>query len=336
MTIIRAICKHAEQVFGRGALIALCTALLLAFSLPLPSFAQNWPQRPVHFLLPLGPGSGVDISARLFADRLTKRWGQPVIVENRPGGDGVIAINAFIGAHDDHVLLYAPTSSFTAYPLQHERMPYDPKELSPIARISNTVVVFAVPASMKISSVKELLDLARAQPGKLNFTTATGVTDFIFDAYFKSVGIAMTRVPYRDTVQALTDLGEGRIQAYIGALAIVQPHLQAGRAKLIAVTGSSRAPMLPDLPTVAEAGYPELTFDGLTGLFGPRDMPDAARDKIASDIKAVAADPEIHDRLTATGQVVSPGNAEEFAAAIKVQQDKAAAVGKQLGIKMAQ
>jgi tripartite-type tricarboxylate transporter receptor subunit TctC len=318
------------------ALCALFAGLVFVGSFAAPSQAQTWPQRSVRFLLPLGPGSGVDISARLFADRLSARWGQPVVVENRAGGDGVIAINAFISANDDHVLLFAPTSSFTAHPLQHEKMPYDPRALLPLARVANTVVVVAVPTSLEVKSLAELIALARKEPGKLNFTTATGVTDFIFDAYFKNAGIAITRVPYRDTVQALTDLGEGRIQAYIGAMAIVQPHIQAGRAKLIAITNGARAPQLPDVPTVAEAGFAQLTFDGLTGLFGPPNTAANVRERVATDVQAVAADPMIVSRLTATGQIVSPGTAAEFAASIDVQQQKAAAVGKELGIKTAQ
>jgi tripartite-type tricarboxylate transporter receptor subunit TctC len=215
-------------------------------------------------------------------------------------------------------------------------MPYNPAELSPLARISNTVVVLAVPASLNVKSVGDFVAMARAQPGKLNFTTATGITDYLFDAYFKSENIAITRVPYRDTVQALSDLGEGRIQAYVGAYAIVNPHVQAGRAKIIAITNSKRAPMLKDAPTVTEAGFPALTFDGLTGIFGPRDFPAAARERVAKDVQTAAADPVITERLTATGQIVSPGGPAEFAAETKVQQDKAAAVGRQLGIKLGQ
>jgi tripartite-type tricarboxylate transporter receptor subunit TctC len=318
------------------ALCALATGLLLLLPAASPAFAQAWPQRPVRLILPLGPGSGVDTLARIFADRLSARWHQPVVVENRPGGDGIVAISAFISAHDDHVLLFAPTSSFTAHPLQNEKMPYDPRDLSPIVRVSNTIVVFAVPASLKVGSVKELFEQVRVQPGKLNFTTATGVTDYIFDAFFKSSGLAMTRVPYRDTVQALTDLDEGRIQAYIGALTIAQPHVQAGRAKLIAITNSTRASMVAELPTIIEAGYPALTFDGLTGLFGPRDLADGIRERIVADVRAVAADQEIVARLAVIGQVVSPGTAAEFAASIEEQRQKAAAVGRELGIKVAQ
>ena len=204
----------------------------------------------------LGPGSGADIAARLIADKLTAKWKQPVVVENRPGGDAVIAINAFIGAKDDHTLLYTPTSSFTAHPFLMAKMPYDPDELGPIARVSNTLVGLVVTPSLKIDTVKELVAQIKAQPGKLNYATATGMTDVIFDGYFKSAGLNITRVPYRDVVGPITDLSEGRIQAYVGALAIVQPHIQSGRVKLIAVTNSQRAPTQKDTPTVAEAGFP--------------------------------------------------------------------------------
>jgi tripartite-type tricarboxylate transporter receptor subunit TctC len=267
---------------------------------------------------------------------LSARWGQTVVVENRPGGDAVVAINAFIGARDDHTLLYTPTSSFTAHPFQHDKLPYDPRELGPIARISNTLVGLVVPASLEVRSVADLIAMIRAQPGKLNYATATGMTDFIFDGYFKSAGLSVTRVPYRDVVAPLTDLGEGRIQAYVGALAIVQPHIQAGRVKIIAVTNSARAANYPDFPTVTEAGFPALTFDGLIGLFGPKDMPQALRARIAADISAAAAEPTVTSRLTATGQVVSPGTSAEFAAAIEEQRAKLAAIAQQLGLKQAQ
>jgi tripartite-type tricarboxylate transporter receptor subunit TctC len=318
------------------ALGALTIALLLSLPFASSSFAQTWPQRSVRFIVSLGPGSGADIGARLFADRLTARWGQPVVVENRPGGDAVVAITAFIGAHDDHTLLYTPTSSFTAHPYSHDKMPYDPKELAPIARISNTLVALVVPSSLNIGSAADLIALIRKEPGKLNYSTATGMTDVIFDGYFRTEKLAITRVPYRDVVAPLTDLGEGRIQAYVGALAIVQPHVQSGRVKLIAITNSERAPTWPDVPTIAQAGFPALTFDGLIGLFGPRDMAQAARERIAADIRTVAAEPVVASRLTATGQVVSPGTAAEFAASIEGQRSKLAAIAKELGIKAAQ
>jgi tripartite-type tricarboxylate transporter receptor subunit TctC len=301
-----------------------------------PAQAQGWPQRTVKFILPLGPGAGADISARLFADRLAKRWGQSVVVENRPGADGVVAITAFISAGDDHTLLFGPSSSFVAHPYLHDKMPYDPAELSPIARISNTLVGVAAPASLNVGSLADLMAMVRAQPGKLNWTTITGVTDFIVAGFLKSDGLDMTRIPYRDTVQALNDLAEQRIHLYVAALAIVRPQVQAGRVKLLAITNRERAPDAPDLPTVADAGYPALSFDGLVGLFGPRQMADDLRDRIAADIRAVAEDPEIKARLTATGQLVRPGTAAEFAAAINEQAANLADFAKTLGVKPSQ
>jgi tripartite-type tricarboxylate transporter receptor subunit TctC len=322
------------RILAAAALVV--AALALHPSAASAQAPQSWPQRTVKFILPLGPGSGVDIGARLFADRLSKRWGQSVVVENRPGADGVVAIAAFISARDDHTFLYAPTSSFTAHPLMHEKLPYDINELMPVVRVTNTIVVVAVPSAMKVKNVAEMFALAKTQDTPFNFTTATGVTDFIFESYVKSTGLKMTRIPYRDTVQALNDLGEGRIEAYAGAYAIVRPHAQSGRVKLLAVTASERAPMLPDLPTIAEAGYPALTFDGLTGLFGQQTLPAELKDKIAADFKAVATDAEIVAKLTATGSVVNPGSGADFAKSIAAQRGQAANAAKILGIKIAQ
>ena len=316
---------------------------LVAASLTLPIFgageraaAASWPDRPVRLIVTLGPGSGVDIGARLFADKLSARWGQPVVVENRPGGDGMVAITSVLGARDDHVLLITPVSSFTAHPYFHNTLPYEPRDLVPIARVSRTVIAVSVPTSLNVNSLKELEALARAKPGQLNWTTATGFTDFVFAGYLHTVGLTMAKVPYKNPVSAVTDLAEGRIQVYMPAYAIVRPQVLAGKVKLLAVTNHERAPALPDVPTATEAGYPSLEFDGLVGLFGPPNVAADIRARIADDIRAVAADPTIVERLTATGQIVSPGNSAEFAASIEQQKAQVAAVAKLFGNKPVQ
>jgi tripartite-type tricarboxylate transporter receptor subunit TctC len=303
-----------------------------------PSSAQAWPQRTVRFVLPLGPGSGVDISARLLSERLTALWGQPVVVENRPGGDGVVAVNAVLSARDDHTLLFSPAASFVGHPYLLEKMTYDPRELLPVARVSNTVVCIAVPASLKVGSLKELVAMTREQPGKLNWASATGVTDLVVAGYLKSAGLEMVKVPYRDPVSALNDLVESRIQLYSAAYAIVRAQAQAGRIRLLAVQTRSRVPALPELQTVAELGFPGLNFDGLVGLLAARGsgLAQAARERIAADVRAVLGDPVIAGRLTATGQIVSPGTAAEFAAAIDAQAGHLAAIVDVLGLKPAQ
>jgi tripartite-type tricarboxylate transporter receptor subunit TctC len=310
----------------------ICSALVAGALGTAPSFAQNWPQRPVKVIATLGPGSGTDIGMRLFADRLAKRWNQPVVVENRPGGDGVVAITAFLAANDDHVLLGAPVSSFTAHPYTIPNLPYKQSDLAPIARGWNVIIVIAVPASLPVNSLKELVELAKAQPGKLNWAGTTGAIDFLFAGWLKRHDLNMARVPYRNPQDAANDLATERIQICEASLATLRPQLEAGKIKLIAITNSSRTPSHPNLPTTKEAGYPELTLDGLVGLFGPQSMPIALRERIALDVKEASRDPLIADRLTLTGQMLNVGGAAEFTAAIEEQRRTVGAAAKDLGI----
>jgi tripartite-type tricarboxylate transporter receptor subunit TctC len=189
---------------------------------------------------------------------------------------------------------------------------------------------------LNINSLKELEALARSKPGQLNWTTATGFTDFVFAGFLHTVGLKMAKVPYKNPAGAAADLAAGVIQVYMPAYAIVRPQVEAGAVKVLAVTNHERAPAIPDIPTAVEAGYPSLEFDGLVGLFGAPGIADDVRTKIADDVRAVAADPEIVKRMTATGQIVSPGNAAEFGASIAQQREQVAAVAKLFGNKPVQ
>jgi tripartite-type tricarboxylate transporter receptor subunit TctC len=317
----------------RPLVAAALAWLVAAVGSAAPALAQSWPQRTVRFILPLGPGSGTDIGARLLSDRLAQRWGQPVVVENRPGGDGIVAIGAFVSARDDHILLFAPASSFTAHPYMHDNLPYKPDDLATIARVSNTLIALSVPADMKAGSLKELVALIRAQPGKINWAGVTGGLSFVWEGFLKTEGLEMAKIPYRNAVEAANDLAQGRVQVYRSALAIVQPQLSAGKIKLLAMSNSVRAPAAPEIPTMAEAGYPYLEFDGLVGLFGPPSMPAALRERISADVQAVmASDPAIGDRLVRTGQIVNPGGPADFAKAIAAQRAAIAAAAKVIGV----
>jgi tripartite-type tricarboxylate transporter receptor subunit TctC len=307
---------------------------LISLALSLPLAAQSWPQKPVRFILSLGPGSGADIGARLYADRLTKLWGHPVVVENRPGGDGVIAINAVIQAKDDHTLLWGPTANFVGHPYSLEQLPYDPKELVPVARVSGTVVTLGVPASMNLSSLKDVLAQAKEKRGWLNWTTAVTMTDIILEGFLKTQGIEAAHIRYKQPAEAVNDLISERLHLYSSAYAIVRPQVQAGKVKLLAVQARHRVPGL-DLPTVAELGYPGLNFEGLVGIIAARssNLPNSARDRIAADIKTVSKDPLVAERLASTAQLNVPGDAAEFEASLNEQVAQLAAAAKLLGLK---
>ncbi|HTP91571.1 MAG TPA: tripartite tricarboxylate transporter substrate binding protein [Xanthobacteraceae bacterium] len=311
--------------------LAVSFAVVLAGAVSATA-ASDWPTRPVRLILTLGAGSGTDIGARLFADRLAQRWGQPVIIDNRPGGDSLVAINAFVGAHDDHVLLFSPSSAFIAHPYLHANLPYKPSDLVPVTQVSNTIIAISVPIGMDVATLGDLAALARKEPGKLNWAGVTGGNGFMFAGWLKQDGLSMTEVPYRNPIDAANDLAEGRVQVYHSALAIVRPQLEAGKIKLLAVTNTVRAPSEPNVPTAKEAGYPSLTVDGLVGLFGPPEMPLALRERITSDFRAVA-DASIEDRLTATGQLMNIGGPDEFGKSIDEQRAVIAGFAKELGIK---
>jgi tripartite-type tricarboxylate transporter receptor subunit TctC len=300
--------------------------------------AQIYPQRAVKFILPFGPAAGVDITARLLGDKLAARWGKPVVIENRPGGDGLVAINAFTGANDDHTLLFVPASTFTAHPYTHEKLPYNAeRDLLPITNVTTIVIALSAPESLHVKSLGEFIALARAKPDTLNVAAAAGNSDLILSAFIKTQGLPVTRVPYRDIQQAPNDLAEARIHLLMSSYATMRPLVQAGKLRMLAVTSRKRVEIATDIPTVAEAGYPYLGLDSLIGIYGPRGMSNALRKSVAADVRAVVeADPTIASRLAATGQVIDIRGPAEFAAGIKEIRDQLASIAQALGIKAAQ
>ena len=319
-------------------MIALVIGLVAGVSGVTAAAAQTYPQRPVRFILPFGPAAGSDITARLLAEKLAARWGKPVVIENRPGGDGLVAINAFTSANDEHTLLFVPASTFTAHPYVHEKLPYDAeRDLLPITNVTTIVIALGAPASLNVKTLGEFIALARAKPDTLNVSAAAGNSDLILSAFIKTQGLPVSRVPYRDIQQAPSDLAEARIHLLMSSYATMLPLVQAGKLRVLAVTSRNRVAIAADTPTVAEAGYPYLGLDGLIGMYGPRGMSMPLRESIAADVRAVVeADPTIASRLAQTGQVVDLRGPHEFAAGIKEMRDQLAAIAQTLGIKAAQ
>ena len=307
-----------RNVLAAGLLLALSTA---------PSRCQSWPQRTVRFIVPLPPGSGTDLSARLLAERLTERWGQPVVVENRQGADGIPAVTSFLTARDNHTLLLSFAGVITFNHLLHERLPYDPAtDLVPIVPVVDNFLGVSASAMLQVNSLADLIAAARAQPGKLNWAATPGLPYYILLALQKSAGIDMVQVAYRDFAPAYLDLNQGRLHVAATGVPTLVPHHRAGTAKLLFVTNRDRSPQAPDVPTAAEAGYRELTFEGTVGLYGWRDIDASLKERIAADLNAITADPAFRSRAIAVGTAPRGGTPAEFTAAIEEQRGKIAAI----------
>lgn len=316
-------------------------AILAALSIvcAAPVFAQTppaqYPQRAVKLILPFGPGTATDIAARMIGEKLQAKWGRGVVVENRAGGDGLIAIRAFLQAADDHTLLYSSSASFIAHPYTLQtKPPYDlEKDLLPIARTTDTVLAVSVPAELPVKTLAEFVDYARRNPGKLNAAGAAGLPEFSVAAFIKSRNLEVTKVPYRDVVQAGRDLADGRIQLLSSSYAVVLPHAQAGRVRILSTGAARRTSLAPELPTPLEAGFPELAIETTVGFYGPAGMSRDLRVRIANDILETLNDKSFVEKLTATGQVVNGQGPDELAAALKEQAAAAKRLADILGVK---
>jgi tripartite-type tricarboxylate transporter receptor subunit TctC len=294
---------------------------------------MNWPQRPVRFIIPFGPGAGADIGARLIQEKLSARWGKPIVIDNRPGGDSIIAIQAMLSANEDHTLLWGPSGNFIVHPYLYQKLTYNPDDLLPIASFSSTVLSVGVPTSLGVSDLADFAKRARAESGKFNSAAVPGITELAFDYFAIKAGLTFTKVPYRDIVQAVNDLAEGRLQVYSSSYAIQRPQREAGRIKVLAQMGRTRAPSLPDIPTAAEAGFPAMEMEGLVGLFGSPAVSAELRERIGADIVAAADDQDIDAKLNATAQTPTRGGAKEFTEIMARQRAHIAEIAKALDLK---
>ena len=285
-----------------------------------PTFS-DWPARGVKIIVPFPPGSANDIAARLYADGLAKRWGRPAVVENRPAVDAIIGGGALAGAKDDHTLLYCTASMITVNPLLQATLPHDPVvDLVPVAFGANSILTVAVTNKLPAHSLKDLVEVARLRPGELSWSAGPSLPYFAFAATVKRHQLSMVHIPYRDATTQRSDLGEGRLHVLSNSLQAVSGPVAAGEARILAVTSPLREPALPDVPTVAETGFPEMEIEDLAGLFGWRGMPPELRDRIAGDMRAIANDPSFRGRIEASGQRIRSGTPAEFAAAIGRQR----------------
>lgn len=313
------------------------SVIILSLAFATGAHAQ-YPNKPVRIVVPSSPGNSSDIMARLLGDKLSQTWGQPVLVENRPGADGRIGAEVVAkSAPDGHTLFIPNAGVITINPALFARMSYDPvKDFAPITQVATIVIVLAAHPSVAANSVGELVALAKARPGALHYASAgnnAGIPYLSGALLRDKAGIDVVHVPYKANAQAQQDLLGGQIQFMYDTLAATLPHARSGRLKVLAIVGSQRSRVLPEVPTLTEAGYPGTEGDAWAGLFAPGGTPRAVVEKIHADVVAILEQAEVRERLTALGLNVVGNKPDEFAAVIKADTAKWAAVIRSNNIK---
>jgi tripartite-type tricarboxylate transporter receptor subunit TctC len=288
--------------------------------------AQVFPAKPVRVIVPFPPGGGADALARLIGPRLTEIWGQQVIIENRPGASGHIGAD-FVAQStaDGYTLLMSSTASLTEKNVD---------QFAPVSLVSASAYIVSANPRVAANNIRELIALAKANPGKLSFgSSGTGAASHLAAELFKSMaGVDLLHVPYKGTGQALTDLLAGTVDLMFAPSQTVMSHVQAGKLKALAVTGAKRSALLPELPTVAESGVPGYQAVGWFGLLAPAATPKAIVAKLSADVKRVLGERMVRERMLALGADPAGDTPEEFARFIHDDQAKWSRLMKQAGI----
>ncbi len=300
--------------------LALACAVVFGFGLGMGSASAQapakFPDQPVRILVPFSAGSVTDLLARTISDRLSERWGQPVIVENRPGiaGTGVAAK----ATPDGHNLMLT-SNGHTIIGLVNKNLTFDPvADFTGVIRIASMPTIMIVPPEMPVSSLKEFIDYVRVRPKQLNFASSgLASTAFIGAELFRQTAkLEMTHVPYKGSPEAQTAIIRNDAQMFFTLWNVGSDLIQAGKIKALAVTTNTRLPTLPNVPTFAEAGMPEFSYDAWFGLLAPSGTPPAIVNRINADVAAVIALPDVQKRLSQQGVAFAPNQASAFNAAI--------------------
>jgi tripartite-type tricarboxylate transporter receptor subunit TctC len=289
---------------------------LLGAALASSALAQTYPSRTVTIVTPFSPGGPVDAMARVFAGKMSDSMGQPVIVENRAGAGGAIGMNSVAkAAPDGYTILYSP-NSIAINPALYRKLPFNPeKDLAPISQTLSTTLILAAHPKLNIASVQELVALARAQPGKLNFGSS-GVADplqLAMEMLKTSTGVDMLAIPYKGQGPMFGALLAGEVDVAVVSLQAALAPIRGGQLRALAVTGLKRSPALPQVPTVAESGVPGYDISSWHGFFAPAATPQEIIARLHKEIARAVHLPDVRQRVEATGNEVVGSTPEEFA-----------------------
>jgi len=328
-------------MIGPLAVAAAWAATLLAFPAAAQAAAQDpgqgYPARPVRMVAAFAPGGSVDVVARLLAQKLSDRWGQQVVVDNRPGAGGNVSAEIVARAPSDGHTIYICSASFVVNPLLYAKALYDPvRDFAPVTLVSLVQNVLVVHPGLPARSVKELIALARAKPAQIHYaSTGAGTSGHLVMELFKSMaGIDVVHVPYKVIGQAQADLIGGQVSLWFPTAPGALPHIQAGRMRALAVAGAKRSPALPELPTVAEAGVPGFEASTWYALLAPAGTPRNIVATLNAEVARILGQPEVRERLTALGIEIVGSSADELARHIHSEIPKWARVIKQSGARV--
>ena len=321
-----------------GSAFAWAVALGVA---PGVAHAQTYPNKPVRMILSFPPGGGTDILGRTVSQKLTEKWNQPVIVDNRSGGNGVVGARAAISANPDGYTLYVGSSDHMILaPNLFSNLPYDTlRDLLPVTSLANQYYILVVHSSVPATSVKEFIALAKAKPGALNFASpGTGTGGHLTGEFFQiTTGVKMTHVPYKGSAPAITDLLGGRdVTTSFASMASVVPHIKSGRLRALALTSTKRLQALPEVITTAEAGLPNLVVYSWNGVFAPIGTSKALVSRVSSDLVAILKMPDVAERLSGLGLDPTGGTPEEFREIVKADLQRWGKIIRDSGIEKSQ
>jgi tripartite-type tricarboxylate transporter receptor subunit TctC len=301
---------------------------------PAPAF----PTKAIRFVVPFPAGGPLDISARAIGQKLTEAWGQPVIIDNRPGAGGNIGAELVAkGIPDGYTILMGAVSTHAINPWLYAKMPYDPiRDFVPVSLVTQVPNVLIVHPSVPAKTVKELVALAKARPGQLNYASgSTGSAGHLAGELFNVMaGVQTVHIPYKGAPAAVIDLMAGQMSFMFDNLASALPNIKAGRVRALAVTTLTRSPLLPALPTMSEAGLKGFDVSTWFGIFAPGDTPKAIVDRLNAGIVAALKAPDLRERLAAMGAEPKPDTPEQFAAFVKAELAKYEKVVKASGARV--
>jgi tripartite-type tricarboxylate transporter receptor subunit TctC len=310
---------------------------LAALIAPAPAAAQDYPTKPIRLIVPFAPSGGTDLTARAIAAKLTESWGQTVVADNRPGANGTIAVELAVKSAPDGYTLTMISSSHSVNSTLYPKLPYDlVRDLAPITQATSQPYALVVHPSVPAKSVKELIALAKAKPGGLNYgSSGTGGFSHLAGALLaSSAGIELVHVPYKGGAPALTDVISGQIQMLFSTLLQSQAQIKAGRLRALAVTTAKRTPAAPELPTMIEAGVPGYVVTGWYGILAPAKTPAPIIAKLNGEIVRILHLPEVKERLAADGSEPVGNTPQEFGAHIASEIAKWRKVVQAAGIKV--